>query len=163
MVTTRDLAKLYQCKNGTKEINQAVKNNPDKFPKRYSWILSDEESKDFLVKNFDQKIETRGGRFKCPRVFTEEGVAMLATIIHTKVATVISIKIMDTFVAMRHYLLQNKDIYKSLNYMNNKIIQHDDKLDYIFSRFDKKEQLYLEGQVYDAYSDILEIFKYATN
>ena len=69
-----DLAKLYECKNGTKEINQAVKNNPNKFPERYSWILSDHESKTFLVKNFDQKLETRGGKYKNPRVFTEQGV-----------------------------------------------------------------------------------------
>lgn len=60
-----DLAKLYHCKNGTKEINQTVKNNPQKFPNRYSWILSENECHEFLVKNFDQKnIETRGGRFK---------------------------------------------------------------------------------------------------
>lgn len=63
-----DLAKLYQCKNGTKEINQAVKNNLEKFPERFSWVLSEEESKVFLVKNFDQKKELRGGRFKNPRV-----------------------------------------------------------------------------------------------
>ncbi len=52
-----DLAKLYQCSNGTKEINQAVKNNLEKFPERFSWKLTDEEVKGFLVKNFDQKIE----------------------------------------------------------------------------------------------------------
>jgi len=50
-----DLAILYKCKNGTKEINQAVKNNPDKFPERFSWKLNDNESKSFLVKYFDQK------------------------------------------------------------------------------------------------------------
>lgn len=65
-----DLAKLYQCKNGTKEINQAVKNNLEKFPERFSWKLSIEEVQEILVKNFDQKIETRGGRYKNPRVFT---------------------------------------------------------------------------------------------
>lgn len=59
-----DLARLYKCKNGTKEINQAVKNNIEKFPERFSWILTDEESTDFLVKNFDQKRETRGGKYK---------------------------------------------------------------------------------------------------
>ena len=48
-----DLAKLYECKNGTKEVNQAVKNNPEKFPERFSWILTDEDSNIFLVKNFD--------------------------------------------------------------------------------------------------------------
>ena len=51
-----DLAKLYQCKNGTKEINQAVKNNPLKFPKRYCFRLTEKESEDFLVKIFDQKV-----------------------------------------------------------------------------------------------------------
>ena len=65
-----DLAILYGCKNGTKEINQAVKNNPLKFPERYCFKLSDEESKSFLVKNFDHKMETRGGKFKNQTVFT---------------------------------------------------------------------------------------------
>ena len=74
-----DLAKLYGVE--TKRINEAVKNNPNKFPERFSWVLSQRESKIFLVENFDQKIETRGGRYKNPRVFTEQGVAMLATIL----------------------------------------------------------------------------------
>ena len=75
-----DLARLYKCKNGTKEVNQVVKNNLDKFLERFSWKFSDDECKIFLVKNFDQNIETRGGRYRNPRVFTEQGVAMLATI-----------------------------------------------------------------------------------
>jgi len=59
-----DLAKLYGCKNGTKEINQAVKNNIDKFPERFSFKLTDEEANNLLVKKFDQKNETRGGNLK---------------------------------------------------------------------------------------------------
>lgn len=55
MVATRDLAKLYQCRNGTKEINQAVKNNIDKFPERFSFVLSEEKMNIFDVKNFDLK------------------------------------------------------------------------------------------------------------
>ena len=102
-----DLAFLYECKNGTKEINQAVKNNPNKFPKRYSWKLTDKESEIFLVKNFDQKIETRGGKYKNPRVFTEQAIMMLATILKTKVATEISLRIMDVFIAMRYYISTN--------------------------------------------------------
>ena len=58
-----DLATLYGCKNGTKEINQAVKNNIEKFPERYCFKLSDNESDNFLVEIFDQKIEKRGGNF----------------------------------------------------------------------------------------------------
>ena len=96
-----DLAKLYNCTNGTKEINQAVKNNIEKFPDRFSWKLSDKEAKELLVKIFDQKnIELRGGKYKNPRVFTEQGVAMLATILKSKTATQVSIRIMDAFVLM---------------------------------------------------------------
>ena len=57
-----DLAKLYGTE--TKRINEAVKRNPEKFPYRNSWLLTDEESKIFLVAICDQKIETRGGKFK---------------------------------------------------------------------------------------------------
>lgn len=164
VMTAYDLAKLYKCKNGTKEINQAVKNNPSKFPKRYSWILSDDDNRNFLVKNFDQKnIETRGGKYKKIRVFTEEGVAMLATILHTEVATEISIAIMDAFVKMRHFIIENKDIYKSLNNINNTLIEHDEKINYLFSKFDKKEQILLKGQTFEAYIDVLEILNTASN
>ena len=100
-----DLTKLY-CTE-TKRINEAVKNNPEKFPERFSWILSDEESNYFLVENFDQKKETRGGRFKNPRVFTEQGIAMLDTILKTNVAVKVSIQIMDTFVEMHKYISTN--------------------------------------------------------
>ena len=160
-----DLAKLYKCKNGTKEINQAVKNNLIKFPDRFSWKLSNEESKDFLVKNFDQKIETRGGKYKNPRVFTEEGVAMLATIIKSKEAAEISIAIMDAFVKMRHFILGNYDFFKSLNNklfeVDNKLNIHDERINKLFSKFETKEVLLLNGQIYDAYSKILDIFKLA--
>ena len=74
MIATRDLAKLYKVE--TKRINEAVKNNPLKFPERFSWRLDDYDSKVFFVENFDQKIETRGGKYKNPRVFTEQGVAI---------------------------------------------------------------------------------------
>lgn len=155
-----DLAMLYGCKNGTKEINQAVKNNPNKFPERYTWKLTDEE-----LTNLRSKILTTNYSSMSrsnPRVFTEQGVAMLATILKTKVATEASIKIMDTFVSMRHYLIENKDIYKSINNINNKLIEHDEKIEEIFSKFDKDEEyLYLPGQVYDAYSKVLDIFKLA--
>ena len=68
MMLDSALAKLYHVE--TKRINEAVKNNMEKFPERFSWKLTEEESKMFLVEIFDQKnIETRGGRYRCPRVF----------------------------------------------------------------------------------------------
>ena len=154
-----DLAILYECKNGTKEINQAVKNNQDKFPERYSWKLTDEETKEFLVKNFDQKIETRGGRYKNPRVFTEQGVAMLSTILKSKVATRTSIAIMDAFVAMRKYI--SNDLIK-LNNHSDMLIDHEGRikaLENTFSKFDTfSNELFFEGQIYDAHSLLLDIF-----
>ena len=152
-----DLAKLYQCKNGTKEINQAVKNNPDKFPERFSWKLNTSDSYEFLVKKFDQKIETRGGKYKNPRVFTEQGVAMLSTILKSKVATETSIRIMDAFVYMRKYISNNF-------YKNEKIlINHENRILMLEESFDKLNEkqkintLFYEGQIYDAYSLLIDI------
>ena len=157
-----DLAKLYNVE--TKRINEAVKNNPDKFPDRFSWKLNDFESKIFLVENFDQKKETRGGRYKNPRVFTEQGIAMLATILKSKVAVETSIRIMDAFVAMRHYIGNNDQrIYN----IENKLLEHDSNIKLLQKSFDKLEEkrkvseIYYNGQIYDAYSMILDIFKEA--
>ena len=103
-----DLALLYNCKNGTKEINQAVKNNPDKFPRRFSWIITDEEKNNLWSKFSTANISNMSR--SNPRVFTEQGVYMLATILRSKTATEVSIRIMDTFVKMRHYINYNKEI-----------------------------------------------------
>ena len=103
-----DLAKLYQCKNGTKEINQAVKNNPDKFPERYSFQLSDNEYNNLRSKNLTSSLESGyGGRRYNPRVFTEQGIAMLSTILKSKVVVETSIRIMDAFLKMRKYISAN--------------------------------------------------------
>lgn len=161
-----DLARLYECKNGTKAINQAVRNNPLKFPERFSWILTDKESEYLLVKNFDQKIERRGGKYKNPRVFTEQGVAMLATILKTKIATQVSIRIMDAFVSMRH-LISNSLIEQ--NYINNLVLEDHDKIKKLEESFNKLEEkkkineIYFNGQIYDAYYKIQEIFNEAKN
>ena len=103
----------------------------------------------------------KGGRRYKPYVFTEHGVAMLSSVLHSKTAINISIKIINAFVKMRHYLIENKDIYKSLNNINVKLLEHDEKMNKIFNRFEPKENLYLEGQIYDAYSRIIDIFKLA--
>ena len=157
-----DLAKLYHVE--TKRINEAVKNNLEKFPERFSWKLTDEESKIFLVENFDQKVETRGGKYKNPRVFTEQGVAMLATILKSKIAIQISIRIMDAFVVMRHYIGNNE--YRISN-IESKIIEHDNEIKLLeesFKKFDEKKivnEIYFNGQIYDAYSKIIDILKTA--
>ena len=157
-----DLAKLYHVE--TKRINEAVKNNLEKFPERFSWKLTDEESKKLLVENFDQKVEKRGGKYKNPRVFTEQGVAMLSTILKSKIAIQVSIRIMDAFVAIRHYISNNE--YRISN-IESKIIEHDNEIKLLeesFKKFDEKKQIneiYFNGQIYDAYSKIIDILKLA--
>jgi len=159
-----DLARLYQCKNGTKEINQVVKNNVDKFPERFSWKLSDEESNDFLVKNFDQKVEKRGGKFKNPRVFTEQGVAMLATILKSRIATEVSIAIMDAFVTMKKYISSS---FLEQKYINNQVMKNTEDINLLkesFRKFEEKRkvnEIYFNGQIFDAYSKIHKIFNKA--
>lgn len=156
-----DLARLYQCKNGTKEINQAVKNNQEKFPERFSWVLNDNDSKNLLVKIFDQKnkIDMRGGRYKNPRIFTEQGIAMLATILKTPIATNISIRIMDAFIAMRKYISSN---LIEQQYINNLVLKNSKRIDLLeetLSNFKEKENhLFFNGQIYDAYSLLIDIF-----
>ena len=156
-----DLAKLYQCKNGTKEINQAVKNNIEKFPERYSWKLTNDESEFLLVKIFDQNriIDKRGGKYKNPRVFTEQGVAMLSTILKSKVAVQVSINIMDAFVEMRKYISNNLIEQKYINELVIKDSKIIDILEETFNSFkEKNNHIFFEGQIYDAYSLMVDIF-----
>ena len=117
-----------------------------------------------MVKNFDQKKETRGRKYKNPRVFTEQGVAMLATILKSSVATEVSIAIMDAFVLMRNFILENQDTFKSIVNINNKLDIHEEKINLLFSKFETKElteKIFFNGSIYDAYSKILDIMNKA--
>ena len=104
-----DLAKLYQVE--TKRINEAVKRNLNKFPERFSWILTNDEANFYSrsqIATLNRKQTKQGQNIKyLPRVFTEQGVAMLSTILKTKVAVETSIRIMDAFVSMRKYISSN--------------------------------------------------------
>ncbi len=158
-----DLARLYNTE--TKRINEAVKNNPKKFPERFSFKLTNEES-NFLVEIFDQKNETRGGKYKNPRVFTEQGIAMLATILKTDIATEVSIRIMDAFVKMKNYLLiennRINNIERKMLFYDTKIIDHDDKFETLFNQFKtKNNHIFFEGEIYDAYSLLIDILNKA--
>ncbi len=156
-----DLAEFYECKNGTKDINKAVKRNVERFPEDFYFQLTPMECSRFQIGTLNVK---RGQNLKyMPHVFTEQGVAMLASVIHTEVAADISVRIMRNFVAMRHYLSSNSDIYQTLDNINNKIIEHDEKINKLFEQFNRKERLFLSGTVYDAYYYLHSILKEAKN
>lgn len=154
-----DLARLYGVE--TKRINEAVKNNYDKFPERFSWVLNDKD-----VTNLRPKISTSsyGGRRYNPRVFTEQGVAMLATILKSKIATRVSIAIMDAFVLMRRYISTNLVEQK---YINNQVLKNTEDIKILKETFDefkpKINSIFYEGQIYDAYSLLMDILNKANN
>lgn len=157
-----DLAKLYNVE--TKRINEAVKNNIEKFPERYCFKLSDNESDNLLVEIFDQKIEKRGGKYKNPRVFTEQGVYMLATILKSKEATKITIAIMDAFVVMKKII--NTSLIEQ-KYFNELTIKNTEDIKLLQESFDKlntkesNNHIFYDGQIYDAYSLLIDILSKA--
>ena len=157
-----DLAKLYQVE--TKRINEAVKNNQDKFPERFSFVLTNEELGDLRSKFSTSSLIAHGGRRYAIRVFTEQGVAMLATILKSKVATQVSVAIMDAFVLMRKYLSNNLIEHQNLYDLVLEDHHRINKLEDTFQKFEEKKkvhEIYFDGQIYDAYSKILDIFSRA--
>jgi len=158
-----DLARLYGCKNGTKDINKAVSRNREKFPDDFYFQLTQNE-KNLWFQNGTANISTKIRTL--PHVFTEEGVAMLATILKTENATNVSIKIMRTFVAMRHFINENKDIFKRLTTVEYKMLEYDDNFDKIFKALEPKkienQKIFFNGEIYDAYSLIIELLKEAS-
>ena len=160
-----DLAKLYRVE--TKRINEAVRRNHEKFPERFCFKLSKNEYLDILRSHF-ATLELKPGQYSkyLPRVFTEQGVAMLVTILKSDVATQVSIAIMDAFVIMRKYI-SNELIEQK--YINNLVIKHDEDIKLLqasFNKFEEKKkdnEIYFNGQIYDAYSKIDDILKEANN
>ena len=158
-----DLAKLYNVE--TKRINEAVKNNPEKFPRRFSWILEDNKKNNLWSKFSTANISSMS-RVN-PRVFTEQGIYMLATILKSKKATEVSIRIMDTFVKMRHYINYSKNLLPHrFLLLEDKVDRNTKRIDELFDKFNPKDivkdYLFFEGELYDAYSTLLDIFNRAS-
>ena len=159
-----DLAKLYECANGTKTINQAVKRNIERFPEDFYFQLTNQEMLNLKSQFGTSSWNEHGGQRKLPYVFTEQGVAMLATVIKTPVAAQMSIVIMRAFVAMKKYISSNLLKQKDINDLVLKDHVRIDLLENSFNKFEetrKTTEIYFDGQIYDAYSKILDIFKEA--
>lgn len=147
-----DLAKLYQCTNGTKDINKAVKRNINKFPEDFYFQLTNIEKENLWFQSGTTNNKSRTN----PYVFTEQGVAMLSSILHTEVAIKTSVKIMRSFIKMRKYFVSSMS--------NNEIILNHEKriieLENVFDKFKYNEEInkiFFEGELYDAYSLLLDI------
>ena len=161
----KDLARLYECANGTKTINLAVKRHIKRFPERFMFQLTKDEAEEiyskFQFETLNDFGDLRGSNIKyLPYVFTEQGVAMLATILRTKVAEEVSIRIMDVFVEMRKYI--NNNLIEQ-TYINKLVIKDHERINLLEESFNKLEEktkrnsIFFEVQIYDAYSLLIDI------
>ena len=161
----RDLAMLYGVE--TRVLNQAVKRNIDRFPDDLMFILSDDE---FEILKSQNVISSWGGRRYNPKVFTEQGVYMLATVLKSKLATEVTIKIMRTFTKMKSFLYQNQSLIQKMDDLEKRQITYeiktDNKIEKIFKALEDKtieptHGIFFNGQIFDAYEFISKIIKSA--
>ena len=131
-----DLAEIYKCTNGTKTINQAVKRNRERFPNDFYFQLTKEE----FVNNCGPNLGPQKNMIRSlPYVFTEQGVAMLATVIKTDVAAITSVNIMRAFVRMRHYIRYNNALLPNrFLLLEDKVDNNSAKIKELFDKFDPK-------------------------
>ena len=158
-----DVAYLFGYE--TKNLNRQVQRNIERFPETYCFELTSEEYYDLRCQNGTSSLEkTYGGRRNLPHVFTEHGITMLAGVLKSQAAINMSLKIVNTFIIMRKYLSTNITDQKIIN---NLVLTHDTEIKMIqasLKRFEERKvinEIYFNGQIYDAYSKIIDIFKEA--
>lgn len=160
-----DLAMLYEVE--TKRINESYYRNIDKFPERISWKLTKDEANNLRSQFATSSEENNYGcRRYLPRVFTEQGIYMLATILKSSVATKVSIAIMDTFVKMRHYINYNKYMLPNrMLLLEDKVDNNTKRINQLFDMFDPKditkEYLFFENQLFKSHYVLNKIFESA--
>ena len=151
VIVDRDLAMLYGVE--TKRLNEQVRRNINRFPEHFRFQLTEEE-KNELVANCDLLLKIKYFQ-SLPYVFTEQGVAMLATVLRSQTAVNVSIQIMDAFVAMRRFLVSNAGIFQRLDVLEQHQIVTDQRVDHVFRLLEAGQQpqqgVFFDGQVFDAF------------
>ncbi len=159
----KDLAELYGVE--TKRINEAVRNNQDKFMDDFYFELTNNEFENlrskFSTANFS-KTRTN------PKVFTEQGIYMLATILKSKVASQVTVYIIKTFANMRKLISQNISMFERFERIEQRLTIHDENFDKLFDALEDKtlkpkQGIFYDGEVFDAYVFINDLLKLATN
>ena len=168
-----DLAMLYQVE--TKVLNRAVKRNINRFPEDFCFQLTKEEDKILKCQIGTSKIldeektDGRGGRRTLPYVFTEQGISMLASVLHSEVAVNVSIGIMRAFVEMRRFIANNALLFERISNVELKQLEYqkqtDEKLEQIFEYISEhkeaSQKVFFDGQIYDAFSLIVSLIQKA--
>ena len=162
-----DVARLYHCE--TKYVNRVVKRNIERFPMEFCFQLNDKEFQNlrcqFVTSSFEE--QNYGGRRYLPYVFTEQGIAMLSALLKSDIAVNVSINIMKAFIEMRKFISNNGHVFERFEKIEYKLLELDNKFNEMFNELQKdketefKQQIFFDGQIYDAYSLIINIIKSA--
>lgn len=157
----RDIAMLYGIE--TKVLNQAVKRNITRFPDDFMFQLTSEECSrsQFVTLNIK-----RGQNIKyLPYAFTENGIAMLSSVLRSPTAIEANIRIMRAFTSMRHFLASNAQVFQRLSNIEYHQIETDKRIDEVFKRIDAQtppqQGIFFDGQVFDAYRFVSDLIKKA--
>ena len=158
-----DLAKLYGVE--TKQLNKAVNRNLERFPERFRFQLTQKEYDDLRFQNGTSSSE-HGGRRYLPYVFTEQGVSMLSTVLRSKIAIDVSIKIIDSFVEMRKFVTQNALLFQKIEIIEQKQQKTDERLEQVLNAIENnnvkpKQGVFFNGQIFDAYVLMSSLIKEA--
>ena len=164
-----DLAMLYQVETGA--LNRAVKRNIKRFPEDFRFQLTAEEYENLKCQSGISSLNENGygGRRTIPYVFTEQGISMLASVLHSEVAVNVSIGIMRAFVEMRRFIANNALLFERISSVELKQLEYqkrtDEKLEQIFEYISEHEEssqkVFFEGQIYDAFSLIANLIQKA--
>lgn len=173
VILDSDLAMLYQVE--TKQLNQAVKRNIARFPERFRFQLTNGEYADlrsqFVTSSLAETQNSYGGRRYMPYVFTEQGIAMLSSVLKNDAAIQTSIRIMDAFVEMRRFIANNALLFERISNVELKQLEYqkktDEKLEQIFEYIsgyeETSQKIFFDGQIYDAFSLIVNLIQKAEN
>ena len=159
----QDIARLYGVT--TKRLNQQVNRNSARFPSNFRFELTKEE-RDEVVANCDH-LQSLKFRPTLPFAFTEQGIGQLSSVLHSHQAIERSIVIMNAFVAMRRFIMQNASILMRLSHLERHQIETDEKIDLILDKIDERspkllpEQIFQTGCVWDAWSYVSELIRSA--
>ena len=137
VMVDRDLAELYGVE--TRVLNQAVRRNEKRFPGDFMFHMTSEEVHDWKSQIVISNTEKMGLR-KPPLVFTEQGVAMLSSVLNSERAIMVNIAIIRVFTKMRELVETHKEIVQKLEQLEKKDIEQDDKIMLIFEYLKQFEQ-----------------------
>jgi len=156
----RDLAELYRVE--TRVLKQAVKRNIERFPQDFMFETDENEINFMVSQNVIPSKQHLGGAI--PYAFTEQGVSMLSSVLKSKTAITVNIAIFRAFAKMRKFLLANASIFQKFNYIEQKLLQHDENFEKVFKAIESKDikakqGIFFDGQIFDAYEFVSGLIK----